>query len=499
MTLGVLGTLARAAACGRRTCRPGRAGLAAGALTTTTLDERAADAAAPAGPRRDARAGARHAHASCFLGLAGASVRSALFVHRRSGAARRRRSSPALLPAVLAGHLVGRRVFAPARRERPLRARADARALVVAVRASASSARSRDPLGLRARWRRRTETGSQPSTPRSSRRSARTATCTSARSDLRGPAPGVRRLPQPHPLAAAPRPALPPQAGVPAAGDRPADLGRRPELQPRVPRAPHGAAAAGLRGAAARARRAHPLAAAGPRQAAVGDVARAGARGQPLRADLQVPPRARRRHRGRRPDDRAVRRHAGPPAGRRTRASRGRAAPEPSAAAARRARRPGSRGCRSSSPAARCRRPRTRPSRSSAVKEALEGIGEVAWAGLNPAPPTPLNVPIGPHRRLSFVRNDLDDFKLVKDAFGGTVNDVVLTVVAGGAAALAALARRAHRGARAARAGAGVRARARTSTTSSATASSVDARAAAGLRRGPGRAAARRARRRWTA
>jgi WS/DGAT/MGAT family acyltransferase len=41
-------------------------------------------------------------------------------------------------------------------------------------------------------------------------------------------------------------------------------------------------------------------------------------------------------------------------------------------------------------------------------------------------------VPIGPHRRLSFVRNDLSDFKLVKNAFGGTVNDVVLSVVAGG-------------------------------------------------------------------
>jgi len=67
-----------------------------------------------------------------------------------------------------------------------------------------------------------------------------------------------------------------------------------------------------------------------------------------------------------------------------------------------------------------------------AVKEALEGIGEVAWAGLNPAPETPLNVPIGPHRRLAFVRNDLDDFKTVKNALGGTVNDVVLAVVAGG-------------------------------------------------------------------
>ena len=75
----------------------------------------------------------------------------------------------------------------------------------------------------------------------------------------------------------------------------------------------------------------------------------------------------------------------------------------------------------------------THPATSLAhVREALEGVGEVAWAALNPAPETPLNVPIGPHRRLSFVRNDLEDFKLVKNTLGGTVNDVVLTVVAGG-------------------------------------------------------------------
>src|SRR3954469_3938638 len=65
------------------------------------------------------------------------------------------------------------------------------------------------------------------------------------------------------------------------------------------------------------------------------------------------------------------------------------------------------------------------------TREALEGLGEVVRAGLDPAPETPLNVEIGPHRRLVFVRNDLADFKLVKDAFGGTVNDVVLAVVAG--------------------------------------------------------------------
>jgi diacylglycerol O-acyltransferase len=65
------------------------------------------------------------------------------------------------------------------------------------------------------------------------------------------------------------------------------------------------------------------------------------------------------------------------------------------------------------------------------ARTALEGLGEVAWAGLNPAPETPLNVEIGPHRRFRVVRNDLADFKAVKNAFGGTVNDVVLAVVSG--------------------------------------------------------------------
>jgi diacylglycerol O-acyltransferase len=66
------------------------------------------------------------------------------------------------------------------------------------------------------------------------------------------------------------------------------------------------------------------------------------------------------------------------------------------------------------------------------VREAAEGLGEIVWAGLNPSPATPLNVPIGPHRRLAVVRSDLEDFKRIKDALGGTVNDVVLAVVAGG-------------------------------------------------------------------
>jgi WS/DGAT/MGAT family acyltransferase len=63
--------------------------------------------------------------------------------------------------------------------------------------------------------------------------------------------------------------------------------------------------------------------------------------------------------------------------------------------------------------------------------EVAEGLGEVAWELLNPAPKVPLNVEIGPHRRFRWVHSSLDDFKLVKDTFGGTVNDVVLAVTAG--------------------------------------------------------------------
>ena len=65
------------------------------------------------------------------------------------------------------------------------------------------------------------------------------------------------------------------------------------------------------------------------------------------------------------------------------------------------------------------------------AREGAEGIGEIIWAGLNPAPETPLNVHIGPHRRFLGIGDQLEDFKVVKNAFGGTVNDVVLAVVAG--------------------------------------------------------------------
>src|SRR4051794_4907747 len=65
------------------------------------------------------------------------------------------------------------------------------------------------------------------------------------------------------------------------------------------------------------------------------------------------------------------------------------------------------------------------------LRNAAEGFGEVAWAGLNPAPETPLNVPISSHRRIVWVETELEQFRTIKNSLGGTVNDVVLAVTAG--------------------------------------------------------------------
>ena len=65
------------------------------------------------------------------------------------------------------------------------------------------------------------------------------------------------------------------------------------------------------------------------------------------------------------------------------------------------------------------------------LRDAAVGVGAMAWAGLNPAPPTPYNESIGPHRRYTWVRANLADLKAIKNELGGTVNDVVLATVAG--------------------------------------------------------------------
>jgi WS/DGAT/MGAT family acyltransferase len=65
------------------------------------------------------------------------------------------------------------------------------------------------------------------------------------------------------------------------------------------------------------------------------------------------------------------------------------------------------------------------------VVETGEALAEVAWNFINPAPEVPLNTEIGSHRRFAWTRAELGDFKRIKDALGGTVNDVVLAVVSG--------------------------------------------------------------------
>jgi diacylglycerol O-acyltransferase / wax synthase len=74
------------------------------------------------------------------------------------------------------------------------------------------------------------------------------------------------------------------------------------------------------------------------------------------------------------------------------------------------------------------RHPRTTARR---VSEAAQALGEVAWNFADPAPDLPLNVEIGSHRRFVWTRARLEDYKRIKDALGGTVNDVVLTIVSG--------------------------------------------------------------------
>jgi len=67
----------------------------------------------------------------------------------------------------------------------------------------------------------------------------------------------------------------------------------------------------------------------------------------------------------------------------------------------------------------------------SRLLERATAAWETIGAGLRGAARTPLNQPIGPHRRFDWLTLDLGEVKGVKERFGGTVNDVVLATVAG--------------------------------------------------------------------
>ena len=173
---------------------------------------------------------------------------------------------------------------------------------------------------------------------------------------------------------------------------------------------------------------------AGPRQAAVGDLARRGPRRRPLRADRQDPPRARRRRLRRRHHDRSC---STPRPTRRRPRRRPRAV-------GRRARRPAAPSCsaealleRATVPGRdrprRCARCCARRARSlgQAARAAWSGVGAMALGRAAARRRRRRSTsPIGPHRRYTWVDADLARFKAIKNALGGTVNDVVLTAVA---------------------------------------------------------------------
>ena len=72
------------------------------------------------------------------------------------------------------------------------------------------------------------------------------------------------------------------------------------------------------------------------------------------------------------------------------------------------------------------------PERSGAqLVETLAGVWQAASVGVLPPADTPLNQPIGPHRRFDWLALDLAEVKAVKDQLGGTVNDIILATAAG--------------------------------------------------------------------
>lgn len=65
------------------------------------------------------------------------------------------------------------------------------------------------------------------------------------------------------------------------------------------------------------------------------------------------------------------------------------------------------------------------------LASAANGAMRAARSALRSAPHSPLNATSGSQRRVAVARADLDDVKRVRKALGGTVNDVLLTVVTG--------------------------------------------------------------------
>ena len=63
--------------------------------------------------------------------------------------------------------------------------------------------------------------------------------------------------------------------------------------------------------------------------------------------------------------------------------------------------------------------------------ERIEATARIVGTALAGTRPMPFNQPIGPHRRIDWLQVSFEDAALIRSRFGGTLNDVVLAVVAG--------------------------------------------------------------------
>jgi WS/DGAT/MGAT family acyltransferase len=63
---------------------------------------------------------------------------------------------------------------------------------------------------------------------------------------------------------------------------------------------------------------------------------------------------------------------------------------------------------------------------------AARGLGDLLGTFVGGAPASPFNGAASPHRKLAVARTRLADYRTIKDGLGGTVNDVIIAVVAGG-------------------------------------------------------------------
>ncbi len=66
-----------------------------------------------------------------------------------------------------------------------------------------------------------------------------------------------------------------------------------------------------------------------------------------------------------------------------------------------------------------------------ALRNRLRAAGDTISSALRPSSPTPINRPVGAHRRFDWLTLPLDELRRIRAALGGSLNDVVLAIVTG--------------------------------------------------------------------